>query len=196
MNETLAFLGTSSSTTATETSKSIERDFRLILMIISIVATACTPVGRGSVLTLTGNDPNGWNTYRFNYTATSIRPTIIFGFQNENNREYYLDDVSVTPINATGVQLLTNPSFESSPSNATGWVVWFSSTCSGYTASISLTSCSTGRCFKSKCYASSGIEFLGQSFSAIVGMKYSISFQLNLGGSGNSAANRFVFDIY
>ena len=90
---------------------------------------------------------------------------------------------------------LTNPSFESSPSNATGWVVWCSSTCSGYVGSISSTGCYSGRCFKSQCYASSGIEFIGQSFSAIVGMRYSISFRLNLGGSGNTAANR-LFSIF
>lgn len=148
------------------------------------------------MLTLTGNNPNGWALYQFNYTATSIRPAIIFGFQNENNREYYLDDVSVTASNASGVQLLTNPSFENSTSSATGWAVWCSSTCSGYVGTISPTSCWTSRCFKSQCYASSGIEFIGQSFSAIVGMRYSVSFRLNLGGSGNTAANRFVFDIY
>ena len=163
-----------------------------------MTATVCTPTGRGTWLTLNGSNPSTFTQYRFNYTAVTTQPIIIFGFQNENNREYELDTVSVVNNNASSIQLLRNPSFENSTLTLTGWVLWCSSTCSGYTGTIiSGTDClySTGNCFKSKCYASTGIEFLGQSFSALIGNKYTISFWLNLGGSGTTAANKFYFDI-
>lgn len=122
----------------------------------------------------------------------------MFGFKNENNREYYFDEASVTNVAAPGVQLLSNPSFENSTTSATGWVVWCSSTCSGVVGIIvSGSNCylGSGRCFKNGCYASSGIEFIGQTVFTTVGNIYTISFRLNLGGSGTTATNGFYFDI-
>lgn len=122
----------------------------------------------------------------------------MFGFQNENNRAYFLDTVSVVDNNATAVQLLMNPSFESSATTLVNWVQWCTSTCGGNPGAItSGSSCylSTGNCYTDNCYASSGIDFLGQSFSTTVGHTYAVSFRLILGGSGTTTANRFYADI-
>ena len=181
MRQVFSILATSSATTVTQST------------------TACgIGSGRGNTLNITGANPSGWSQYQFNYTATSSEHFVIFAFQNENNRQYYLDDVSVTDVNSPGVQLLNNPSFENSNTSIPGWTVWCSFTCSGFAAIIEVgANCylATGRCLRSKCYASSGIEFVGQSFPATAGGIYSISFRLNLGGSGVSAAQRFFFDI-
>lgn len=104
----------------------------------------------------------------------------------------------MTNVNTPGVQLLNNPSFENSTTSIPGWSIWCSSTCSGYVAAIEMGSncyLGTGNCLKNKCYASTGIEFVGQSFPAAVGNTYSISFRLNQDGSGVSTAQRFFFDI-
>ena len=77
-------------------------------------------------------------------------------------------------------------------------MLWCSSTWSGYVGTIETGgNCfgGTGSCFKDKCYDSSAIEFFGLSFAVTVGFRYTISFRLILGGSGTTAANRFLFDI-
>ena len=43
----------------------------------------------------------------------------------------YLDDVSVVDVTAPGIELLQNPSFESSIVSPTGWVGWCQSSCTG-----------------------------------------------------------------
>ncbi|CAF0979971.1 unnamed protein product [Rotaria sp. Silwood1] len=159
----------------------------------------CTPTGRGTLLSLSGSVPNSWTQYQFNYTATTTSAIIMFGFQNENNRQYYLDTVSVVDNNAITVQLLKNPGFENSTTTATGWVQWCTNMCSGHSGVInSGTGCylsTTGNCFMDNCYASTGIDFLGQSFPTTIGYTYKISFWLILGGSGTTTANRFYADI-
>ncbi|CAF2814176.1 unnamed protein product [Rotaria sp. Silwood2] len=123
---------------------------------------------------------------------------ILFGFQNENNRQYYLDTVSVVDNSASTTQLLKNPSFENSTTNATNWVQWCGDTCGGHFGVINTgTDCysSTGNCFMDNCYASMGIDFLGQSFPTTIGHTYTVSFRLILGGSGTTTANRFYADI-
>lgn len=121
----------------------------------------------------------------------------MFGFQNENNRKYILDTLSVVDNSAPAVELLMNPSFENS-TTATGWTQWCSSTCgSTFGVVVSGANCylSTGNCFSDNCYASLGIDFLGQSFPTTVGHTYKISFRLILDGSGTTSANRFYADI-
>ncbi|CAF4605270.1 unnamed protein product, partial [Rotaria socialis] len=173
----------SSSTTATTTTQS---------------TTSCTPVGHGTLLSLSGSAPTTWTLYQYSYTAVSTSAIIMFGFQNENNRKYFLDAVSVVDNSAPAVELLMNPSFESSTTTATDWTQWCSSTCgSTFGVVVSGTNCylSTGNCFSDNCYASLGIDFLGQSFASTVGHTYTISFWLILGGSGTTTANRFYADI-
>jgi len=147
---------------------------------------------------LNGSNPSGsvWALYQFNYTATNSAPIIMFGFQNANNRKYYLDNVSVVDNNASNIELLQNPNFENSTTVATGWVQWCTNTCSGHQGTITSSgNCYSGNCFIDNCYASSGIDFIGQSFNAIIGDTYTISFMLKLGGSGTTTGNAFYADI-
>lgn len=123
---------------------------------------------------------------------------ILFGFQSENNRDYVFDSVSVVNLNATGTELLQNGNFDSSSSTPTGWDAYCSTTCSGTQGSlVNGSAChgSTGTCFQDGCYGASAMEFLGQTFSASIGSKYTISFWLIQNGNGVSAANNFYFDI-
>ncbi|CAF3629378.1 unnamed protein product [Rotaria sp. Silwood1] len=122
----------------------------------------------------------------------------MFGFQNENNHKYYLDTVSVVDNSAPTIQLLKNPSFENSTTNATSWVQWCTSTCNGQPgAIISSANCylSNGNCFRDTCYAGTGIDFLGQSFPTTNGHNYTVSFWLISDGGGTTIDNRFYADI-
>ncbi len=120
----------------------------------------------------------------------------MFGFQNENNRHYYLDDVSVVDINIPTIELLQNPKFENSTSVPTGWTQWCTNMCSGHPGIVTTdVDCYSGNCFKDNCYASSGIDFITQAFPATIGSVYTISFMLRLGGSGTTTTNAFYADI-
>lgn len=122
--------------------------------------------------------------------------SIIFGFQNENNRQYYLDNVSIVDNNSPSIELLQNSNFENSTTVATDWAQWCTNTCSGHPGVItSGSNCYSGNCFDDNCYASSGIDFIGQSISATMNHTYTISFMLKLGGSGTTTANAFYADI-
>ncbi|CAF5153335.1 unnamed protein product, partial [Rotaria sp. Silwood1] len=80
----------------------------------------------------------------------------------------------------------------------TGWIQYCTSTCGGSPGKIvSTIDCylSTGNCFQDSCIASSGIDFLVQTFAASVGSKYTVSFWLDLGGSGTTSSNRFYFEL-
>jgi hypothetical protein len=57
--------------------------------------------------------------------------------------------------------------------------------------------CYSGFCYVDNCYTSSnnGIDFIGQTFSATIGVIYTISFRLILIGSGSNTNNAFYADI-
>jgi hypothetical protein len=138
-----------------------------------------------------------WTLYKLNFTATSSYHVLIFGFQNENNRGYLLDDASVIDTGVPGFELLTNYDFENSSVSPTGWTQSCTSTCSGFSGSvITFGNCFSGNCFEDKCRASSGIDFLEQTFLTIIGHTYSVSFRLLLDGSGTTTANAFFVDIF
>ena len=161
------------------------------------LATTCSPVGRGTLLSLNDSDPTAWTQYTFNYTATRQSTMIMFGFQNENNREYYLDDVSVVDNGSPSIELLQNPGFENSTTSVTDWLQWCLTSCgSGSSGTVTFGSnCFSGNCFVDNCYASAGIDFLAQTFNTTFGQTYTISFRLKLGGAGTTTGNRFYADI-
>ena len=160
---------------------------------------SCSASGRGSVLTLSGLVPFVWTQYRLNVTASQTSMTLSFGFQTENNRLYYFDEVSLIDWVNSSVELLINPSFENSSSIPFGWTQSCSSTCSGmFGFVVSGMQCrlASGNCFRDQCYASSGIEFLTQTIATTIGNTYSISFYVITGGSGIATANRFLVDFF
>lgn len=167
-------------------------------LLTTITTPACNSTGRGTFMSISGLNPNTWTQYQLNYTATKTTPTIMFGFQNANNRTYYLDTVSIVNINAPSTQLLTNPSFESSSTSATGWTQWCTSTCGsspGTITSGSTCNLGTGNCYADACDANVGIDFLAQSFTTSIGSFYTISFWLVSGGAGTGTTNTFYVDI-
>ncbi|CAF3501789.1 unnamed protein product [Rotaria sp. Silwood1] len=105
---------------------------------------------------------------------------------------HQVNDVSVTLTTAPSIQLLNNPSFESSTTIPNGWVVWCDYTCSaGGGAAVTWgTNCylSTANCFLVDCpdTGSGAIVYLGQSFPATVGSTYRIGFRLRMAFGGGS----------
>jgi hypothetical protein len=128
--------------------------------------------------------PTNWTRLAYNYTATSTKPTLIFGFTTGTTGYNYLDDVSVVDNSASSIQLLDNPSFENSTSNLTGWTTWCTSACgTGYPGRVlANSSCHSGNCYIDHCHTD--YDYLVQSFSATIGHNYTISFWLQQTGTG------------
>jgi hypothetical protein len=112
-------------------------------------------------------------------------PTLVFGFSTGGSAYIYLDNVSVVDNNASSIQLLNNPSFENSASNLTGWTTWCASSCNtGYAGKVlANSSCHSGNCYIDHCHTPD-YDYLVQSFPAAIGHIYTISFWLQLVGTG------------
>ena len=150
--------------------------------------------GYGNLTTVAGGI--WWTYYSFNYTAPRSSLTLSFAVHGGPASEAtYLDNVSVVDTSAPSVQLLRNPSFENSTLAPTGWSSWCSSSCTktGDGHSITNSGCqplSGIYCIISQC--KDGYNYLGQSFSAIIGRTYSISFWVFKGGG---PAGKFYANI-
>ena len=142
---------------------------------------------------------SSWTRYARNFTASTATPILIFGFETENARAFYLDNVSIADVTAPNLQLLQNSNFENSTKALTGWTEWCSSSCSNTVSSLSVGSnCygSVGVCFSVKC-SGSGISFFGQSFSAVINRTYTLAYWLQGAGGGGGAGiqNHVYVDI-
>ena len=121
-----------------------------------------------------------WTFYSFNYTATRSSHTLSFTVHGGGASETtYLDNVSVVDRSVPSTEVLHNPSFENSTSIPTSWSSWCSSSCTksgdGYEIVNSGCEPSSGSyCIRNHC--KDGYDFLGQSFSTIIGHVYKISF--------------------
>jgi hypothetical protein len=165
---------------------------KYLSFIYYIAAPSCsaTPGPAGLLLNRT-TGPLVWTSFAYNYTALSTVPTLVFGFSGGGSVYNYLDDVSVVDNNASSIQLLNNPSFESSTSTLTGWTAWCAtaSVCgTGYPGRITNSSCHSGNCYIDHCHQTN-YDYLVQSFSATIGHTYTISFWLQQTGTGT-----FKFD--
>jgi hypothetical protein len=120
-------------------------------------------------------------------------PTLEFGFSTGTSVYMYLDDVSVVDNNASSIQLLNNPSFENSTSNLTGWTAWCATTANCFSGGsgvpgqvlVNISVCHTGNCYTDHCHQPS-YDYLVQSFPATIGNTYTISFWLQIVGSGTT----------
>jgi hypothetical protein len=146
-----------------------------------IIAPTCGTTNPGANLlnrTFVANVAINWTQYAYNYTAISTTPILVFAFYNGGSDYIYLDDVSVADNSAPAIQLLTNPSFENSTTNITGWTTWCatSTTCGTGTPGqvIFNTSCHSGNCYYDHCH--NNYDYLVQSFQATIGHIYTISF--------------------
>lgn len=140
---------------------------------------------------LNNANPVSWAQHSYTYIATTTEPIVRFGFDGISEQCVFVDDVSVVDTLNPSVELLDNPGFENSSLSLVGWVTWCSLTCgSGSEGAINSGSdCrASGNCFRGQC-RSSGTDFLGQTFSALIGRTYSISFwfqQVRLSSGGGS----------
>ncbi len=147
---------------------------------------SCTTTPSANLYNRT-NATNGWTQFAYNYTAISTMPTLEFGFSIGTSDYIYLDDVSVVDNNAPSIQLLINPSFESSTSNLTGWYAWCATSvnCGGATNMgqvLANSSCHTGNCYIDHCHQPN-YDYLVQPFLATIGNTYTISFWLQIVGT-------------
>ncbi|CAF1299305.1 unnamed protein product [Adineta steineri] len=105
--------------------------------------------------------------------------------------DWYLDDASVK--DPSSVEMLTNGDFESSPT-LTGWTTGSGGSC-GSTPSISSTySHSSSQSYYVGCSSGSGSAGISQSFSAISGVTYTISFWVFLYKTHNGS-DQPVLDV-
>lgn len=123
-----------------------------------------------------GNANTTWTQFINTYTATKTNPVLMFGIDGATSIFALLDDVSVVDTSNPSVELLNNPSFESSLSSTIGWTTWCASSCSSGTAgNVTVNGCRSGICYSGSCNGG-GVDYLAQRFSAIVGRTYNISF--------------------
>jgi hypothetical protein len=120
----------------------------------------------------------------------------MFGFETDGAHIYYLDAVSVVDNSASSIELLTNPSFEDSTINVTGWITSCESTCANQIVSGSQCFGSSGNCFMAYCSTGhSSIFFLSQSFMATIGNTYTISYMLDQAGNSSTGIMSFYLDV-
>lgn len=105
-----------------------------------------------------------------------------------------LDDASIVHTANPSVQLLANPSFETSASGPVGWTAWCSTSCGGTSGgNVTGSGCRTGRCYRSGCNGGF-VDYLGQGFPAVIGQIYNITFwaQHVRFSTGGSAATLYA----
>lgn len=154
----------------------------------------CSPINLGSLLIRKG--PTSWRRFIYNYTAQSSTLKLSFGFQGNGTDANYLDAASVVDVAVSSVELLKNPSFESSSFSApTGWNTSCQNSCTGSNDEGRVISINCQPVFGSFCFwdaCRTGVDFLAQSVLATVGHTYIISFWLMQSGP----ASFFFADIY
>ena len=158
-----------------------------------VLVTVCSKTNLGNWLNETG--PTSWTQYSFNYTAGNPSPTLWFGFEGGSISFNVLDTVSVVDLTVPSMEILQNPGFENSSISPVGWVQWCQNSCSGGSQPGQVTSSNCRNvsgvlCYKDRC--DNGFDFLGQTFSTIIGRTYRISFWLYQSG----ASAKFTFDIF
>lgn len=107
-----------------------------------------------------------------------------------------MDAVSVVDYITPSIELLSNPSFDSSTINATDWIKSCDTTCINEIVSGSQCFGPSGNCLIIDCPVdNSSISFLSQSFMATIGNTYKISFMLNRGGNFSTGIMNFYLDV-
>ena len=134
-----------------------------------------------------------------NYLANYTNPMLLFGFVTSGSNFHYVDSVSVVDSSNPSVELLDNGGFDNTSIGIPGWNEWCASTCgnNGNTSSgeqVISYRCglAPNQCLQAFCNGTGGIYFIGQSFSAIIGNIYNISFWYIAGSGGG---NQFYVDI-
>ena len=113
-------------------------------------------------------------------------PNLMFAFLTGSQSYVYLDSVSVVDYAALSTELLDNPGFDNSTSGPTGWGTWCATAANcntGFQGRILANStCRTGYCYFDHCRPNN--DYVYQTFPAVIGHIYKISFWVQLTGSG------------
>ena len=110
----------------------------------------------------------------------------MFTVKNGNNEAYRLDSVSVVDTASPLVQLLDNPGFDNTSAVLNGWIEW----CDTNKAQLTTSGCQTSSCMLVAGTNNSGFTYiLSQTFAAIIGQVYTISFWLKYTDSGGSSTS-------
>jgi hypothetical protein len=126
----------------------------------------------------------GWTQFANTYTANKTQPYLALGFANDNQRQWWLDGVSVIDTTAPAGNLLDNPSFENSSTAVTGWYIE-QGCCNANALNINTSGCALGNnCINFFCGPENKYSFIGQYFTAIIGHIYNITYYLKTSGSG------------
>lgn len=160
--------------------------------IVFILAYSCSSSASApaNLASYTSTSETIWSSYAYNYTATKTDPTLVLGVDATSEMYILIDDVSIVDPTNPSVQLLSNPSFETSSTDYTDWDLWCTQTCGSGSGGGIITggNCLTGNCYKSHC-RSGGTDYLVQTFPAIINRSYTISLWYRRGRdqSGGSA---------
>ena len=165
-----------------------------------LIAPVCNNFGRGTLYSQFSTTPTFWTKVTRSYTASYTNPVLYFGFETGTNNYHYLDDVSIVDNAIPSNELLKNPSFDNVTALA-GWDQWCTSSCMT-SSGMNPTQIVTGsicrslpkQCFQADCIGLFGIVFISQSFTAIIGHTYTISFWHMHIGSGSG--NEFYVDVF
>lgn len=155
------------------------------------VALPCSGSNTGNIASCHGTNNFNWTLFTYSFTASASTANITFTFETDANRNFYFDDASVTDNSAPMIELLQNPGFENSSSVIEGWTVSYSGTggpCSnnGTITSGALCNNGSGNCFYEDCGKHDYFEILSQTFGTTIGNNYTISYYLQLTGSGGT----------
>ncbi|CAF1155195.1 unnamed protein product [Adineta steineri] len=183
---------TTSTTSSTSTSTSTSSTSSTSTTTTS--STSTTSVTTSTTTTMTTQNPelnslsdnnindNTWTLFNCTYmSAISGNLTLKFTMTTSNKHDWYLDDISVK--DSSSVEMLTNGDFESSPT-LTGWNTGSGGTISTTQAHLSSHSF----------YASSSTS-ISQSFSAISGVIYTISYWVYFDKTSNGNDPSAALDV-
>ena len=128
---------------------------------------------------------NQWKNRTYSYLA-AISTTLIlkFTFEAASRHDWYLDDVSVKDPLST--EMLINNDFESSPS-LTGWTIGYNSSCVSICGISNTQAHSLSKAYYTSC--DSKTTWISQSFAAIGGQVYTITFWIYLEYSNGGGAD-------
>ena len=141
-----------------------------------------------------GSSTTSWIPVTSNFTATRSVLSVIFGFDAASNVYLLVDDVSIVRTANPSVELLDNPGFDNSTSDPTGWDAWCSSTCGSSSGGVVTNSgCRNGYCYKGQCRGGSYIDYVVQTFPAIINQTYTWKYWYKrIVSSGSSSATLYA----
>ncbi len=138
---------------------------------------------------ISSSAPTSYTLYTYGFTANSSSATLTFAMSGDPgpvHNYWLLDSVSVNHTNAN-TDVLINGGFETG--DLTGWTQYCATDANcgtGDYGQLTTGVCYSGTyCYVDKCYPYTHFDYLIQSFTAVNGDYYIISFYLmNVGGGG------------